>query len=373
VTAAALLVADRGVRATATSTIDRGSRMHTDLSGLLAGSLPEPPRPVSLTRSDGHAIFYSGQVNNLFGEPESGKTMVALAAIEEASKAGSRTVFLDIDHNGVEGIVTRLVALGVPVEYLADAERFRYVEPEDGKSLLDLVAFLVTWRPVIVVVDSVGELLPMFRLSSNNPDDFTTVHAQVLKPLASAGAAVVTVDHVAKNAASAESGPTGTAAKRRAVGGVSIRVKVKDQFVPGAGGSAWLMVNKDRHGGLRQFCPRGEREPVAGLFTLIPDGDRLAWDLRPGENSDAGLVGGVNPLDLIALDQLDPNPASVRDVADRLKWQTKRAGDVLREWRRLHPVAESPATPEQPATSSVAVTGPPVSETSNRHATGSRT
>lgn len=312
---------------------ERGARLFGDVAGLLAGELPEPPRPEVLTRGDGRAIFYTGQVNALFADAESGKTMVTCAAIQEVLKVGGRAVFVDIDHNGIAGIVTRLLDLGCTPEQLGDTERFRYVEPEDKAQLLDLVAFLRTWRPTLVVVDSVGELLPMFRLSSNSPDDFTTVHTEALKPLAVAGACVITVDHVAKNAASAESGPTGTNAKRRAVGGVSIRVKVKDQFVPGYGGAVWLMVNKDRHGGLREHCPRGEREPSAGLFTITPSGGGMTWNLRAPQDSDSQQIDGVSDVDLTALDQLDPAPTSVRDVKDRMSWRSDRATEALRVWR----------------------------------------
>ncbi len=328
--------------------VERGARLFGDVAGLLSGDLPEPPRPEVLTRDDGRAIFYAGQVNSLFADAESGKTMVTCAAIQEVLKVGGRAVFVDIDHNGMTGIVTRLLDLGTPTDHLADPARFRYVEPEDKAQLLDLVAFLRTWSPALVVVDSVGELLPMFRLSSNNPDDFTTVHAEVLKPLAVAGACVITVDHVAKNIASAESGPTGTNAKRRAVGGVSIRVKVKDQFVPGSGGAVWLLVNKDRHGGLREHCPRGEREPSAGLFTLTPTGDgNLSWNLRAPADSDAQQITDVSPADLAALDGLDPPPASVRDVKDRMSWRSDRATEALRVWRsRSRSVPGEQGTPD---------------------------
>src|SRR5258705_3697449 len=64
-----------------------------------------------------------------------------------------------------------------------------------------------------------------------------------LKPLAKAGAAVLAVDHLAKNADPRAQGPGGTAAKRRAIGGVSLRVKVKQPFTPGHGGSALLLVS----------------------------------------------------------------------------------------------------------------------------------
>lgn len=316
---------------------ERGALLLGDVAALLAGELPEPPRPQILTRDDGHAVFYAGQVNTLFADAESGKTMVTCAAIEEVLKVGSRAVFVDIDHNGMAGIVSRLLDLGCGPDVLADPARFRYVEPEDKTQLLDLVAFLVTWHPKLVVIDSVGELLPMFRLSSNNPDDFTSMHTEALKPLAMAGACVVTVDHVAKNVASAESGPTGTNAKRRAVGGVSIRVKVKDQFVPGHGGAVWLMVNKDRHGGLRAQCPRGDREPVAGLFTLTPTERGMTWNLRAPQATDSQQITSVSDADLAELDSLDPPPASVREVKSRLNWRSDRAAAALRVWRARSP------------------------------------
>ncbi len=249
------------------------------------------------------------------------------------AKAESRTAFIDIDHNGVEATVARLVTLGVSVDYLSNPDRFRYWAPEDKGDLLNLVALLRTWRPAVVAVDSVGELLPLLALNSNSPDDFTTAHAAVLKPLATAGAAVVIVDHLAKNTDSKAAGPTGTAAKRRAVGGVSIRVTIKEQFVPGKGGSAWLTVNKDRHGGLRQHCPRGDREPSAGLFTLEHNGDRLEWNLRAPSDVDAGQIIGAAPADLQALRFLTPAPESVRDVKDRMGWGTARASKTLDAWR----------------------------------------
>jgi hypothetical protein len=62
--------------------------MYGDVAGLLAGELPDPPAPQVLRRSDGHALFYKGQVNMLFGEPESGKTWVALAAVTEVLGRG---------------------------------------------------------------------------------------------------------------------------------------------------------------------------------------------------------------------------------------------------------------------------------------------
>ncbi len=37
--------------------IERGSKLFTDIAALLDGGLPEPPKPLFLTRDDGHAIL----------------------------------------------------------------------------------------------------------------------------------------------------------------------------------------------------------------------------------------------------------------------------------------------------------------------------
>jgi hypothetical protein len=325
-----------------------------DVAALLAGELPPPPSPSVLRRSDGQHLFYIAQVNLVFGEAESGKTWVAIGAIAEALRAGKRAAFIDIDHNGMQSIVTRLMSFGVPTETLANLERFRYKEPEDKLDLVHTVADLKAWRPHLVTVDSVGELLPMMGLNSNSPDDFTIAHSAALKPLAMSGACVIAIDHVAKNAESKAAGPTGTAAKGRAVGGVMLRVTVKDQFAPGNGGSCYLNIKKDRHGGLRASSPAGDKEPLAGTFKMFPDSTFAVFAPQQGERTPDAAPG----VDLAELQAMDPEPENVRDVMERLKWGSSRATVALRVYRnQLLPVTETQGrvTGTQSATRSGAV------------------
>ncbi|MCT2031940.1 AAA family ATPase [Dietzia cinnamea] len=313
------------------------------MAALLAGTIPGPPEPAYGRRSDDRHLFYAGQVNLIFGDPESGKTWVALAAAVEALNAGQRVLVVDLDHNGPASTVGRLVALGADPAALADLGRFRYLEPEDRTDVYNLVDDAADWAPHVAVVDSLGELLPMFGSSSNSADDFTVVHAGVLKKLAMAGAAVLLIDHLAKGSESRTFGPGGTGAKRRAVGGSAIRVRVKDAFTPGSGGAAYLTVNKDRHGGVRQHCPTGDREPLAGVFHLrsFTGGILLAETMAPAEGESAPSDFGIaarNPerlaADVDALSQLDPPPTSKRDVQTRMKWGSDRAVESLDEYRR---------------------------------------
>jgi hypothetical protein len=263
-----------------------------DVAGFLAGTRPEPPCPVLLHRTDGNALFYAAKVNLVYGDPESGKTLLILAGCTEALRAGRRVLIVDLDHNGVDLIVPLLLQLGAPADKLADDSLFRYYDAVDSAAeMLLLVEECRFWRPAVAVIDSVGELLPLLGADSNSADDFTRAHTSVLKPLAKAGAAVIGVDHLAKNPVSRAQGPTGTGAKRRALSGLSVRVVVRRQFSPGQGGTADLYVNKDRPGGVRKHCPPA-REQHAGRFVIDPpDVDGVtAWRVLPPLSTEgAGL------------------------------------------------------------------------------------
>lgn len=304
-----------------------------DVASLIDGTLPEPPAPEILARDDDNALFYREQVNSLFGEPESGKTWIALAAAAETLAEGGSAVVIDLDHNGMLSTVSRLLSLGASKDALANFSQFRYVEPDDRPELHAIVHELVELRPDVVILDSIGELLPALGLNSNSPDDFTVAHSIVLKPLARSGACVIAIDHVAKNPDSASRGPTGTAAKSRAIGGVSLRVKVKEAFAPGRGGSAYISIRKDRHGGLRATSPSGEGEPLAGTFALHPEGYKTAFSIYAPTDGDT-MPSAAPAEDVAALQALDPEPTSVRDVKERLGWGTNKASIALKVFRQ---------------------------------------
>lgn len=311
----------------------RSSGLYADVAGMLDGTLPEPPAPTILATEGGYSLFYEGQVNLIFGDPECGKTWLALCAAAECLTVGGTVLVLDLDHNGATSTVARLLGMGVPVDVLRDPQRFRYAEPEDRLHLDNVVADSKVSVPHIAVVDSIGELLPPLGLNSSSPDDFTVAHSRVLKPLAMAGAGVLAIDHLPKGADSRASGPTGTAAKRRAVGGVSIRVTVRDQFVPSRGGCAGLGINKDRHGGLRQHVLADGREPSAGLFYLDSSGDKITWRITTPQQGEALTSFSGNSEDIAAVAALVPPPTSQRDVQDRMSWGGTRALDALRGYR----------------------------------------
>ena len=237
--------------------------LFSDIGALLDGTLPDPPKPVVLQRTDCHALFYRRKPNTLFGDPEDGKTWIALAACAETLRAGGNALFIDLDHNGMQAITANLLMLGAPPEALRSQRTFRHCEPDSEGKVLNAVATGHFWAPDVVIIDSIGELLPLFGADSNSADQYTAVTNRILLPFSKTDACVISIDHLAKASDSRAYGPGGTMAKRRMPGGASIRVKKGRQFTPGKGGSAKLFIHKDRHGGLRKHCPPGESKKLA--------------------------------------------------------------------------------------------------------------
>lgn len=302
---------------------------YVNIAVLLDGGIPDPPTPNICKRTDDIGLFYAGQYNVVFGDPESGKTLLCDHATVEQLKAGGRVARLDLDHNGVDSTINRLLDFGADEDVLRDPTRFLYVEPVDRAQAIAVVEDMADWKPTLVIIDSVGELLPLFGAGSNSPDDFTDVHSRVIKPLTRTGAAVVGIDHLAKGADSRAMGPTGTAAKKRAIGGTSIRVKVDSAFTPDKGGSAYLTIHKDRHGGLRRHSPNGDREPLAGKFVILGNQVQIAAPMLSDRNPDEA----ADPEDIAAIAALNPPPTSVRDARERLKWRTDRTSKAFKSWK----------------------------------------
>ncbi|WP_309104960.1 hypothetical protein [Microbacterium sp.] len=286
-----------------------------------------PPMPArGGQRSDGLRLLYPGAVNGLVGDPESGKTLIASANAADELFGGGSVLWLDIDHNGPVATLTRLRRYGVSVDVLSDSARFRLAIPEDGPSLLAVIEDARTWRPTVAVLDSVGELLPMFGASSNSADEYTAINQKTLARLASFGIAVLGIDHMAKGQGSREYGAGGTVAKKRAIDGAYMRVTTAGGFSKGNGGSAQLSILKDRHGALRQASTSG-REPYLTVFTLHESNGVTNWRFD--------LPAQVPPTksDVAALIELAPQPKSVRDVMTRLGWGNTRAMNALRDFR----------------------------------------
>lgn len=328
----------RAVDAEEAATGDEPADDYADVAALIEAGVQRRVPDAGAVRNDGVRLAYSAAVNGLVGPPESGKTLVAIASACDTLKAGGSVLHIDSDHNGPEATITHyLAADGVDRDDLADRDRFRYVDVRSADHLRRVVAEAADWRPTFVVVDSVGEIVPLMGGESNSNDDYRRIHREILSPLADLGAAVLVLDHVTK-----EEGRGGYAigagAKKAAIDGSYLAVASVEPFVPGIGGAASLSILKDRHGGLRAESPAG-KSPTAAVFRLDSRAAVSSWEFWRGRSAEErdDEQGEADVAHVLAL---DPFPSSRTKLQAELKasqgkaWSTDRAQAALTEARR---------------------------------------
>lgn len=237
-----------------------------DLSWILTGQTPVIPPPVWVQHDAGHALFYAGKVNGVFGDPETAKTWLAQCAVVEAlNTPGGTAAMVDVDHNGENHTAARLLLLGAHPEAIADPDRFRYYDPQDGDELRHAITDITTRTPDVVLVDSLGEIFPMLGLNTNDGDEVTGGLRLISQP-AAGGSCVIFIDHLPKATEARASGfAIGSIAKKRAVRGSYIRAEERTKPAPGQIGRISLFVEKDTSGELRRALPGGK---FVGTFVL---------------------------------------------------------------------------------------------------------
>ena len=306
----------------------------SDLTWLDGGEPPERPTPVYAVRTDGAALFYPGRVNGIYGDPETGKTWVAHVAVVEALLDGYRAGILDADHNTAEATARRLLAMGVPAATLANPDLFRYAAPEDRRDIAAAVMGMAEWGAAVVVLDSLGELLPMLGCESNDNDSVTHGLRLLTADLLRVGAAIITVDHVPKSAEGKGNGyAIGAGAKKRATRGAYLRAHKVAEIVPGKVGRIRLSIEKDSAGSLRAVSGDGKD---AGVFILdATDPDALAWRIESGETTTGHkrLTGFMERVSIELEGHAEPvaRTAIERAVSGRAEYIRSAVDDLARE------------------------------------------
>lgn len=301
-----------------------------DLSWLHTGQAPPMPAPTILARADGHHLFYPGKVNGIFGDPESGKTWIAQAAIIETLHAGGQAAIIDVDHNGPELTTQRLLALGATPAQLADQTRFRYYQPEEPDELLEAVDQITEWAPALLLVDSIGEMFPMLGVSTNDGDEMTTALRRTCTKPTTTGVCVITIDHLPKSTEARETGyAIGSIAKKRMIRGVYLRADARLQPAPDQIGKITLRIIKDTAGEVRRTSAGG----YAGTFTLDSTQPGVTtWDIGR-EDAAIGSDGQFRPTHLMeAVSRYieDFDQATAREIRLAIKGKNTAITDALR-------------------------------------------
>lgn len=250
-----------------------------DLADALAGR--DLPAPELLERSDGHRMLYRGRVHWFQGESEACKSWLALLAVAQILAAGGAVLWVDFEDDD-RGVVARLLAMSVAPEAIAG--RFTYIRPDEPlrskvagftaaySDLLDIIG-----RPYnLAVIDGVTEAVTVEGLSLLDNADIATWLRLLPKKIADAtGAAVVCIDHLAKDREGQGRYAIGAQHKLAGVTGAAYKLEVRKRFRRSDGsesveGVIAVSVTKDRPGWVRAHA----NDDQVGVFTLTswPDG-----------------------------------------------------------------------------------------------------
>jgi len=257
---------------------ERTSWYPRDLSGVIQGHETEPD-PTHLTRGDGPSMFYSGRVNGLIGESESGKTWVVLHATSQELTKGQPVLYLDFE-DSAPGIIGRLRKLGCTDQ---DLSHLTYIAPDESLSLpakTDLGEALAQAGAQLIIVDGFNAAMTLMGLDINSNNDATQFAQVLLKPIAATGACVVYVDHVPKSREARGKGGIGAQAKRAMTTGCALTVTVTEPFGEGQAGRLHLTVDKDRPGKVRA---RSYAAKHAGDVVITPQGQQIHINIQPSD------------------------------------------------------------------------------------------
>lgn len=243
-----------------------------DLVELLdqGGGVTQPPDILTFNSATG--LFYSARLNAVIGEPESGKSWLALAATAEVASSGGRVLYLDLEDTP-DGILERLTALGLSRDELL---RITYAKPDTKVQLQRLMGWATEEDFKLAIIDSFGGFLAMLRVDSMNNDAVARAQQEHLFRLSNSGTCVVLLDHVTKSQEGRGRYAIGAQAKLSGVSGANITARMVTPLGRGRTGEIALTAGKDRTGHLRQRT---------GVVTVSSSDSSVTMDFSWGEPS----------------------------------------------------------------------------------------
>lgn len=259
-----------------------------DLSRILSGTVVRV-EPTLLPRSDGRALLYPGRVHSMHGESESGKSLVLMGEAVRIMNAGGRVLWFTFDSDEEEDVV-RAIRFGCAPEVIL--AQLTYVRPEEPPQRVpESYAALFTEQYDLAVIDGVTDAVGLLTGGAKgDPNEVYSGFARVFpKRLASrTGAAVVLVDHVAKDTDTRGRFALGAQAKMAELTGSAYLVEPDKDAAPQAGGVGVvvLRIGKDRPAGVRRHCgPRRARDRTqeAARITFDDTGEYTVMTVDPPE------------------------------------------------------------------------------------------
>ena len=232
----------------------QGSWGAIDLTAWATGN--PNPAPDLLIRVDGVGLLYRGRINDLHGEPESGKSLIAQYVTAESLINNMICAYIDFEDNA-GSILQRLRLMGVPDDIILDQTRLTYHNPTgsplDGPNL-EQFRQIIDADNDLIVIDGLNNMLSGIGLDQDKAADIATLYTSILKPMSAAGACVLLVDHVVKNRDGQGRFAAGSIQKLAQIDGASYYVYPSRPLGRGMRGEITLKLAKDRNGYLGEHC-----------------------------------------------------------------------------------------------------------------------
>jgi len=218
-----------------------------------------PPTPAILERTDHKHLIYPGYTHAIYGEPETGKSWIAVHATAQIIQNGGTVAYIDYE-NAAANIVGRLRQL---LQHTNFGEQFHHWMPQHPYA----EQHQQWWHThahdyQLVILDGLAVALALNGYKENDNTDIATFYGTYTNPIAHQGPAVLVIDHITK----ADSGRWARGAGHKLAGltGAAYKAKATEQPLIMIGeGRIRLELAKDRHGPITIIAEPGKERHVA--------------------------------------------------------------------------------------------------------------